>query len=188
MRAGSRFWWPSSLPISTSVPSSAWVTSMRASAMVFFRIGERVALVTTPIWARPTWTQSPWPTGFLALHLQADQRPLRMLLPPQQRLAADEVLVLRVERHGEADAGLERIGLVAELVAGEDQAGLDAHHVERFEAERHQPVRLARLPDGVEHGERVLRMAEDLVAELAGIAGARDDDRRRRRSRRCGRW
>ena len=39
-------------------------------------------------------------------------------------------------------------------------------------------MRLARLPHGIEHGERVLGVAEDLVAELAGVAGARDDDRR----------
>jgi hypothetical protein len=32
---------------------------MRASAIVFFKIGERVALVIVPTCARPTWTQSP---------------------------------------------------------------------------------------------------------------------------------
>src|SRR5262249_10944345 len=38
--------------------------------------------------------------------------------------------------------------------------------------ERHQPVRLARLPDSVEHGERILWLAEDFVAEFTGISGA----------------
>ena len=61
---------------------------------------------------------------------------------------------------------------------GEDQPRLDAHHVERFEPHRLQPVLLAGLPDRVEHGERILRMTEDFVAEFAGIAGARHDDRR----------
>ena len=65
MRAGKRFWWPSSLPTSTSVPIPAWVTSSRASAIVFFRIGERVALVTTPIWARP---QDPLIVGRLVVN------------------------------------------------------------------------------------------------------------------------
>jgi hypothetical protein len=34
---------------------------------------------------------------------------------------------------------------------------------------------MASLPDGIEYRERILRMAEDFVTELAGIAGARDD-------------
>ncbi|ODA65901.1 hypothetical protein A7A08_03214 [Methyloligella halotolerans] len=54
MVAGMRFWWPSSLPISTSVPGSLFETSILASAMFFFRMGERVELVTSPTWARPT--------------------------------------------------------------------------------------------------------------------------------------
>ncbi len=90
--------------------------------------------------------------------------------------AADEVLLV-VERHREADAGLERVDLVVELVAREDQPGLDAQHVERLEPERLEPVRLARGPDRVPHRGPVGRMAEDLVAELAGVAGARDHDR-----------
>ena len=126
---------------------------------------------------------------FVALHLEADQH-----------LAADApsaaVSASRPMKSSFFDAsgtvkpmpGLERIGLVAELVAGEGEPRLDAQHVERLQPKRHQPVRLARLPDGVEHGERILGMAEHLVAELAGIAGARDDDRRAVDSRRCARW
>ena len=41
-----------------------------------------------------------------------------------------------LERDGEADPGLERVDLVVELVAGEDQARLDPQRVERLEAER----------------------------------------------------
>ena len=51
--AGNRFCWPSSLPISTAVPSAAIPASTRASAMFLLRSGERVLLVTTPTCARP---------------------------------------------------------------------------------------------------------------------------------------
>ena len=54
-----------------------------------------------------------------------------MLLALDQRVTADEVLI--AERHGEPDARLERVDLVVELVAGEDQAGLDPETIE-FEA------------------------------------------------------
>src|SRR5689334_5029295 len=56
----------------------------------------------------------------VALHLEADQLSLRMLAPAQQRFAADEILVLALKGDSETDAGLERVGLVAELIAGED--------------------------------------------------------------------
>ena len=77
----------------------------------------------------------------------------------------------------EADPGLERVDLVVELVAREDQAGLDAQHVERVEAERDQALRRARRHDRVPDRLAVVGVAEDLVAELAAVAGARDDDR-----------
>ena len=62
-----------------------------------------------------------------------------MRLPLLERRAADEVLV-RLEVDREADAGLERVDLVVELVAGEDQPGLDPEDVERLEPERGQAV------------------------------------------------
>ena len=80
MRAGSRFWWPSSLPISTSVPIAAWTTSMRASAMFFLRIGERTPLVTVPIWARPDMHAVAVAHRLVAVDLEADQPVARMLL------------------------------------------------------------------------------------------------------------
>ena len=113
----------------------------------------------------------------VAGELEPDQPHPRAVLAADEGVAADELLVA-LERDGEADAGLERIDLVVELVVGEDQAGLDAQHVERLEAERRQAARRALPPDRVPDAERVLGMAEDLVAELAGIAGARHDDRR----------
>ena len=79
-------------------------------------------------------------TGRLVpLELEPDEHALRMRLPLPERVAADEVLV-RVEIDGEADAGLEGVDLVVELVAGEDQPGLDAQDVERLEPERGQAV------------------------------------------------
>src|SRR5262245_13690148 len=101
----------------------------------------------------------------VALHLETDQHFLRVGFPPDERLATDKILVLRGERHGKADTGLERIGLVAEFVAGKRESCLDAQHIQRLQSEWHEPVRLAGLPDRVEHSERVLGMAEDLVAE-----------------------
>src|SRR5262245_6025227 len=56
----------------------------------------------------------------LALHFQPDEFLLRVRVPFDERVPADKVVVLRVERHGEADSGLERVGLVAEFRAEED--------------------------------------------------------------------
>ena len=112
----------------------------------------------------------------VALELEPDELALRVRLARDQRLLAEEVAV-GVERDREADPGLERVDLVVELVAGEDQPRLDPHHVERVEAERLEPVRRAGRHDRVPHRRGVGRVAEDLVAELAAVARARDDDR-----------
>ncbi len=45
---------------------------------------------------------------------------------------ADEVDVVR-EVDGKPDPGLERINLIVELGASEDEAGLDAENVERLQ-------------------------------------------------------
>ncbi len=68
----------------------------------------------------------------VGIDLQPDKLPPRVGLTIGQRRAADEVVVLRLQRDGETDTGLERIGLVGELVVGEDQPGLDSEHVERL--------------------------------------------------------
>ena len=143
--------------------------------MFFFRIGERVPLVTDADLGPADMDAIALARRLIAVEFQTDELQARMLLAPQHGLAADELLIA-LERDGEADAGLKGIDLVVELIVGEDQARLDAQHVEGFEAERRKPMRLARLPDRVPDGGRVLGMAEDLVAQLAGIAGARDDD------------
>ena len=105
----------------------------------------------------------------VALELEADERPLRMCPPLRQGLLADEVLLL-VRRDGEPDAGLERVDLVVELDAGEGKTRLDAEHVERLETEGRQAVRLAGRQDGIPQRRGVLRMAEQLVAQLARVA------------------
>ena len=83
--------------------------------------------------------------GLVALELEADELALRMRLAFLERLAPDEVLVV-VERDREPDPRLERVDLVVELVAGEDQPRLDPQDVERLEPERLDPERLGRLP------------------------------------------
>src|SRR5207248_8333890 len=94
-----------------------------------------------------------------------------------QRGLAGEVVLLGLQRDGEPDAGLERVDLVTELVAGEDQAGFDPQDVQGIEAEGGQPVRRARLPDHVPERGRVGGVTPELVAELAGVAGPGDDQR-----------
>ena len=74
----------------------AWVTSTRASAMVFFRIGERVALVIDADLGAADMDAVAVADRFIAFHLEADQHlsadaPCRS----SQRLAADEIVVLR---------------------------------------------------------------------------------------------
>src|SRR5438128_8033311 len=103
----------------------------------------------------------------VSLELEPHQTPLRMLAPLRQRFLPDVVFLLRL-RDGEADAGLERIDLVVELRAGEDEPRLDSEHVERLEPERrHVPRPHHRVPER----RRVLRMTEQLVAELASVPG-----------------
>ena len=64
------------------------------------------------------------PAGLVSLQLEPDQHALRMRPAFGESFAPDEVVLL-VGRDREADPGLERIGLIVELVAGEDQPGLD---------------------------------------------------------------
>ena len=87
-------------------------------------------------------------TGDLApLDLQPDEPALRVCLAAEQSLPSQEVRCLRGERHRKADAGFERVRLVRELVVREDQPRLDAQHVERFQSQRGDAERLARLED-----------------------------------------
>ena len=113
----------------------------------------------------------------VADQVQAHQDALRVLLGPDQGIATDEVVLLGLEWNREADAGLEGVRLVAELGTGVDQSGLHAQHVQGLESERREALRFAGLQDGVPYLRRPRRVAEDLEAQLARVAGARHDDR-----------
>ena len=108
---------------------------------------------------------------------QAHQPALRRARAPNQGFPTHEIVFLGLQRHRETDAGLEGIGPVVELVVGENQTGLDPHHVQCIQTEGREAMRLAGGPDGIPYAARVARMAPHLEAQLAGIAGAGDDDR-----------
>ena len=82
-----------------------------------------------------------------------------------ERLLPDEVVLL-VRRDGEPDPRLERVDLVVELVAREDEPRLDPEHVERIEPQRREAVRLTGCQHRVPQRAGVLRVTEELVAEL----------------------
>src|SRR5262249_17774600 len=62
------------------------------------------------------------------------------------------------------------------------QARLDSEHVQRVQAQRGQPMTRTRLPYRVPQRERVPRMTPQLVTELTGVPGARDEQRQPLRS------
>ena len=90
----------------------------------------------------------------MPVELEPDEHALRVRLPLLERRAPDEVVV-RPQVDREPDARLERVDLIVELVAGEDQPRLDAEDVERLEPERRQAVLLAGRPDRVPHRRAV---------------------------------
>ena len=116
--------------------------------------------------------------GLGAGDVQAHQLVRRSVFAPLQRGAADEIVGFAFERNREANAGFKWIGLVRELVARKNEPGLDAHHIQPVQTHRDQSMRLPGRRDRIEHGAGVARVAPDLVAQLAGVTGARDHDRR----------
>src|SRR3954447_25772710 len=113
------------------------------------------------------------PHALVGIDLQADELVARMRLALDKRRLAYELVALCRDR--EPDPGFERIGLIRKFVASEDEPRFDAEHVECFEPQWPQFICPAGFPDRVENCERVLRMTEDLVAELTRIAGSRND-------------
>ena len=95
--------------------------------------------------------------------------------------AADEALLGEV--HGPAEVELERRGPLArdQRLAGGDvididqhEARLDACQVERQHAGGHDAVGSPGRDECIPDGQGVGAVHPDLVAEIAGIAGARD--------------
>ena len=71
----------------------------------------------------------------------APQLAHRAGLAPFQRRAPDHAIGPGFQQQGEAEPGLERIGLVAVFHAREHQRGRYPHHVRRGEAKGDHPVR-----------------------------------------------
>ena len=71
-------------------------------------------------------------------------------------------------------ASFQAIPARVEVGFEQQQAGLDAEHVQRGEPERQDAVALHRVPQRVPDVERVGRVDPDLVAEVAAVAGPAD--------------
>ena len=94
---------------------------------------------------------------------------------------ANERRLVEVDESVEADLvrrhRLARVvgGARGEVVdAGHDQARLESRNVERLHAGNAQRVRRARRNQRIPYWERRAERHEELVAEIAGVAGARD--------------
>ena len=116
--------------------------------------------------------------GLGAGDVQPHQLVRRVVFAPLQRGAADEIVGFALERNREADTGFKRIGLVRKLITRKNQPGFNAHQVQCVQPHRQQSMRLPGGHDRIEHGAGVARVAPDLVAQLAGVTGARDHDGR----------
>ena len=76
----------------------------------------------------------------------------------------DKVVVLRAKRYGKADSRLERIRLVAEFLAGENQARFDAEQIHRRKAERHGIKLAPGLANGIVYNTGGAGVAKYFVA------------------------
>ena len=142
----------------------------RASAMERSRVGENVPLVTSPgpatvitgWWLRSTpRSSSSSPTSSRS---PAGARRL-------QRPASDEVAVLRLEGHGPAEAGLERIDGSRPCRCRTDSCPPPVAAYRARPAPRRRRRRRAAPARFAAHRPR----QRDLEAILAGVAGARDE-------------
>src|SRR5258705_9386584 len=107
-----------------------------------------------------------------SLHLEAHQLSLHALrLDPRQRLLADEILA---ELHHPFETGLQRVGLSIHVIAVQQVAGLGPQAFPRRHALRHDAERPAHHQELVPHPRRQVARDPDLVAALAGVAGAAD--------------
>ncbi len=108
------------------------------------------------------------PRDRLVLHDERDEAALR----PFFLHAAEDVdaLELLVERARPAEAGRDRVGVGADVVAVKRVADLEAQRVARAEPARDDAAREHRVPELA----GVLGHAHELAPVLAGVAGAVD--------------
>jgi hypothetical protein len=111
------------------------------------------------------------PGDAAAGHLEADHlaRGARGLAR-EQRLAADEVALLELDRP--AEPGLERVGGLVDLVAVEREARLEPERVAGAEPDGLDAGRLAEAQELAPDGGRVVPGAEELEAVFARVARA----------------
>ena len=100
-----------------------------------------------------------------------------LLLHLQQGLPADEVHAL-LQLHGKPQARLQRVVLIADLVAVERQLRLEPERVPGAEAAGQEPLLLARLQQGLPELGDVFGLHVDLEAVLAGVPRAGEDQGR----------
>ena len=117
-----------------------------------------------------------------AVHFQSDQLVLHArLLLRQQGAPAGEMALVEIDQpvhaqlerraapvHSQGVFGIDEFGI------GQQQAGLDARHFQRGVTDRADAARLTCGNQRVPQGARVFRRDPQLVAEVAGEAGARD--------------
>ena len=96
-----------------------------------------------------------------------------------ERLAADERPFLEIDepRHAELVRRVllrldHRLPAAVEINVDEEQPGLDPGHVEREHAGGMQIERRSDVGECIPDGERRVPWHPDLVAEVAGVAGA----------------
>ena len=128
----------------------------------FSRHGDSEPLVTTPSPA-PVRTGLPGARYPRPREGERDERLLR--LDRAQRLGPDEA---RIELAAPAEAGLQRIAILGQVVAVEVEADLEPQRVARAEPGRHHASRRERIPDG----GCAVGAHEQLRAVLARVAGA----------------
>ena len=90
-------------------------------------------------------------------------------------LEIDQPIESHLERRVEL-RGRQRLARAEEVHVDEQQAGFDARDIEREQARRPQAEGGPDARERVPHRAGVVTVHPDLIAEVAGVAGARDLD------------
>ena len=112
------------------------------------------------------------------IHLDPHELARGVVFAADQRIAADEVIGLGFKRHGKANASFKRVGFIGEIVAGKDQTGFDAHHIQAKQAHGANAQISTCGHHRIINRNGVLGVAEDFIAQLARVARARHHQRR----------